>query len=109
MEDEVPDVDLVGALDDQRAGDLATVHVGPVGALQVDDDVLAVLQHDPGVPLRHVSLGQDDVVALDPTDRHLGLVEFQPPLFSALLGNDDCKHYASGNPLYFNAASGRIQ
>ena len=57
-EHEVADVDLVAFLDDQRPGDLAAVDVGAVGALEVDDDEAAVLEHDARVALRHVALGQ---------------------------------------------------
>jgi hypothetical protein len=93
-EDEVADVDLVGLLDHERAGDLASVDVGPVRALEVDDDELAVLQDDASVPLGDVALGQDDVVALDAADRDLRLVEIEPALLAALLRDSDREHSA---------------
>src|SRR5204863_9512307 len=85
-------VDLVGVLDHQRAGDLATVDVRAVRALEVDDDELAVLEHDARVPLRHVALRQHDVVALHTTDRDLGLVEHHAALLAAFFRDDDREH-----------------
>ncbi len=90
--DEVADVDLVGLLHDERARDLAAVDVRAVGALQVDDDELAVLEHDARVALRHVALGQDDVVPLHPPDGDLRFVEHDAALLAALLGDQDREH-----------------
>jgi len=91
-EDEVADVDLVGLLDHERARDLPTVYVSTIRTLEVDDDELAVLEHDAGVALGHVALGQDDVVALYPANRHLLLVKVEAPLFSAFFGYGYRKH-----------------
>src|SRR5690606_14074393 len=91
-EDEVADVDLVGLLHHQRAGDLAAVDVGAVGALEVDDDELAVLEDDAGVALGDVALRQDDVVALHAADGDLRLVEVEPALLAAFFGDCDREH-----------------
>src|SRR5205814_4790354 len=45
-EDEVADVDLVARTDQQRRADLAAVHVRAVGALQIEQHVALVLEHD---------------------------------------------------------------
>src|SRR5207248_1330041 len=82
-DDEVADIDLVRILDDERTRDLAAVDVGAVRALEIDDDELAVLEHDARVALGHVALGQNDVVALHPTDGDLGLVEHHAALLAA--------------------------
>ena len=44
------------------------------------------------MPLRHVALGQDDVVALHAADRDLGLVEHQAALLTAFFRQDDREH-----------------
>lgn len=98
-QNEIADVDLVAVFDDQRRRDLATVNVSTVGALEVDDNELAVLQHDTGVTFRNVSLGQNDVIALDPPDCHLGFVELEATLVSTFFGDDDGKHSALPAPL----------
>src|SRR5262249_61877597 len=86
-DDEVADVDLVGVLDDERARDLSAVDVRPVGALEIDDDELAVFEHDARVALRDVAFGQDNVVALHTTDGDLGLVEHHAALLATLFLN----------------------
>jgi hypothetical protein len=91
-EDEIADVDLVVLFDDERAGDLSAVYIRAVGALQVDDDELAVLEHDASVPLGNVALRQDDVVSLHATDRHFGLVVFVTTLVPTLFGHHDREH-----------------
>src|SRR6185436_13063800 len=82
-DDEVADGDLVGVLDDERARDLAPVDVRAVGALEVDDDELAVLEHDARVVPRYVALREHDVVALHATDGDLELVEHHAVLLAA--------------------------
>lgn len=42
--------------------------------------------------LGDVAFGQDDVVALDATDRDLVLVEIQPALGTTLFRDDNCEH-----------------
>jgi hypothetical protein len=93
-EDEVADVDLVGLLDHERAGDLAPVDVRAVRALEVDDDELAVLEDDARVTLGDVALGQDHVVALHAADRDLRLVEVEPTLLAAFFRHSDREHSA---------------
>ena len=61
---EVADVDLVALADDRRLGDLASVDVGPVGALRDPDDEAAVTEEQARVVLRDVALRQHQVVAL---------------------------------------------
>jgi len=97
MEDEVTNVDLVLVLDHQRAGDLAPIHIGPIGTLEINDDELAVFDNDPRVALGDVTLGQDDVVALDASYIHLGLVELEATLLSTFFRDDNRKHSASGD------------
>jgi hypothetical protein len=94
-EDEVPDVDLVVLFDDEGTRDLAAVDVRPVRALEVDNDELAVLEHDARVALGHVALGQDDVIALDAADRDLRLVEIQTALLAAFFRHRDREHRRS--------------
>lgn len=98
-QNEIADIDLVTVFDDQWRRDLAAVDVSAVGAFEVDDDELAVLQHDTGVTFRNVSLGQNDVIALDPPDSHLGFVELEATLVSTFFGDDDGKHSALPAPL----------
>ena len=92
-DDEVTDVDLVRVLDDERARDLAPVDVGPVRALQIDDDELLIFEDDASVPLRHVPLGEDDVVPLHPPDGDLRLVEHHAALLAAFFLDDDGEHW----------------
>jgi hypothetical protein len=98
MKDEVADVDLVLVFNHQWAGNLAPIDVGAVGALQIDDDELAIFDDNAGVPLRDVSLGQDDVIALDTPNVHLGLVELKATLLSTLFRDDNREHCASSKP-----------
>src|SRR5439155_19748476 len=67
--------------------------VGPVRTLQIDNDELAVLEHDPRVALGHIALGQDDVIALHATDGDLGLVEHHAALLAALFLNMYGEHW----------------
>src|SRR5204863_10173805 len=89
----VTDVDLVRVFDDERARDLATVDVRAVRALEIDNDELAVLEHDARVSLRHVPLREHDVVALHATDGDLGLVEHHAALLAAFFLDDDGEHW----------------
>ncbi len=89
---EIADVDLIAVLYDQGRCDLATIHIRAVGALEIDDDELAVFEHDAGVTFRDVSFGQDDVVALNTPNGHLGFVEFEATLVSTFFGDDDGEH-----------------
>src|SRR6185436_3355652 len=88
-DDKIADVDLVGVFDDERARDLATVDVRAVRALEIDDDELAVFEHDARVTLRHVALRQHDVVPLNAAYRDLRLVEHHAALFAAFFLDDD--------------------
>jgi hypothetical protein len=90
--DEVADVDLVPGLHDQRRGDLATIDVRAVRALQVHHDEAVVLEDDARVALRDVALGKDDVVPLDAANRDLVLIEIEGALRSTLLRDDDFEH-----------------
>jgi hypothetical protein len=56
-EDEVADVDFVGVFDDVGSGDFASVDVGAVGAFEINDDELAVFDHDAGVAFGDVPFG----------------------------------------------------
>src|SRR5437879_4492178 len=71
LEREVADVDLVALFQDLRRRNPLAVDEGAVGRLEIDDDELAVAQHDARVTLGDVALRQDDVVALDAPDRDL--------------------------------------
>ena len=84
----------VTVFDDEWRCDLAAVDVGAVRTLEVDNDELAVLEHDPSMTLGHVPFGQDDVVALDTPNGHLCFVELKAALVSAFFGDDKCKHWA---------------
>jgi hypothetical protein len=95
VDDEVTDVYSVRSLDHQGARDLAAVHVGPVGAFEIDDNELAVLHHDPGMPFRDVPLGEHHVVALHTTDGDLVLVELKSTLLTAFFGDHYSEHGAS--------------
>jgi hypothetical protein len=92
LQDEVTDVDLVVLGDRLFAGDLTSVDVGPVGALQIDDLEVAFLSKDTGVSLRYVPFGEDDVVPLHPPDRDLGLVELERRLLASLFTDRDGVH-----------------
>lgn len=91
-QDEVTDVNFVGVLNHQWTGDLSPIDVGPVGALEVDNDELAVLENDASVPLGHVSLGKNNVVALHPSNGYFSFVEIEAALVPALLGQRNRKH-----------------
>ena len=91
-EHEVADVDLVALADDRRLGDLPTVDVRAVGALQVGDDEAAVAEQQPGVVLRDVPLREHEIVALDAADVDLVLVERLLALCAALFADDDREH-----------------
>jgi hypothetical protein len=95
LHDEVADIDLVRRLQDERARDLAPVDVSTVRASQIDDDELAVFEQDPGMSLRDVSLGQDDVIALDSPDGDFRLVKAQLLLFTTFFSDDQRKHVSS--------------
>ena len=89
---EVADVDLVLGLDHLGTGDLLAVDEGSVGRLEIDHHHPPIAQHDLGVLLRDVALGQNDVVVVDPTDEDLRLVEVQPLGLPALFGDGDLDH-----------------
>ena len=93
VEDEVADVDLVVGRDDLRSGELPAVHVRAVGGFQIEDDDSSVLDHDPGVLLGNVALGQADVVLVDAPDGDLFRFEVEPLGGSALLGEDDAERH----------------
>ena len=59
-----------------RPGDLLAVDERPVGGLEIDHHHPTVAQHDLGVLLGDVALGQDDVVLVDPADEDSGLSKF---------------------------------
>src|SRR5262249_9799925 len=92
-DDEVADVDLVGVLDDERARDLSTVDVRAVRTLEIDDDELAVFEHDARVALGHVAFRHHDVVALHAFDGDLGLVEHHAALLAAFFLDEYGEHW----------------
>src|SRR5581483_3089303 len=93
---EITDVDLVGARDVNRIGDLTAVDVGAVGALEVAHLEHAVAVRDLRMPFRHVALGQNDVVPGHTPNRNLVLVEGQRLGLAALFGDGELDHAASG-------------
>lgn len=63
--DEVADVHTVVFSDDGSLGNSSTIDVRPVGAVQVSNNEAPLAVKDPGVSLRDVSLGKNEVVPLD--------------------------------------------
>ena len=56
-DDKVTDVNLVAVFDDQWARNLAPIYVCAVGALEINDDELAVLKDNASMALRNVTFG----------------------------------------------------
>jgi hypothetical protein len=98
VQDEVADVDLVRGTNDLRAGDLLAVHVGSVGALQVEDNDLPVLDDELGVLLGDIPLRQADVVLVDAADGDLFRVEVEAPGRAAPLREDHAETHAAVPP-----------
>jgi len=92
-DDKIADVDLVRVLDHQRTGDLATIDVRAIRALEVDNDELAVFEHDARMALRHVALRQHDVVSLHAANGDLGLVEHHAALLAAFFLDEYGEHW----------------
>lgn len=92
IHNEIADVDLVTRLNDERRGDLATIDVGAVCALQVNDNEAVVFENNPRVTLADVAFGQDDIVALNPPNGDFILIEFHPALTAAFFRDHDCEH-----------------
>ncbi len=91
-QDEVADVDLVAFANDGRLRDLAAVDVSAVGAFEIGDDEAPVAKEEPGMVLRHVALGEHQVIALHPPHVDLVPIEGLATFGSPLLADDDREH-----------------
>src|SRR5690606_31693710 len=74
---------------DRGLCDAPTIHVRPVGAVQIGDDEPAVPKQEACVPLGDVALRQHQFVTLNPPDIELGGVECLPALSSPFFADDN--------------------